>query len=327
MSNQFIGRRDAVGIGPETTPGTAVAPSAFQKQLTLTLDHKTTVAKETSALYRVEEQNNSAVTEEWATGSIDGNAGDTTQGYLLSNIFGTNTPALHAGETVVYDNTLTVNQANVVPTLTFARVNPVVSRRYALGNVSDYTLDSKIGGFVTFKAGISANVGATASDTPTYTQENLFTSKHVTVKLASTIGGLAGATALQLKSVQLKIARKLDRFTPLGVIDPAAWDTGTWTASGQLVLRYTDTTLEALALANTLQAMSIALVNTDVTIGASTHPSLTFTAPQVRLTPLTLDTNLDQVMSQTLNFTCELSQSVGYELQAVLTNLKNGYTT
>jgi hypothetical protein len=248
--------------------------------------------------------------------------------FIGNNIFGTCVPALHAGETTVYDNTFTTNQNQVgVPTLTFARVNPVVSRRYAFGNLVDYQLDAKTGGYVTFNGSVMANAGASASDTATYTSENLFTSKHVTAKYASTVSGLTGASALPLKSVQLKIARKLDRFTPLGVIDPTAWDTGTWSVSGQFVLRYTDTTLEAIALANTLEAMSISIANTDVTIGSTTHPTLTFTMPQVRFTPITLDTNLDQVMSQTINFTAELSQSATYMAQAVLTNTKNGYTT
>lgn len=329
MSNApFIGRRDAIGVGVETTAGTAVAPASFQKQLTLTLDQKTTIAKETSALYRVEGQDNSAVTEEWAQGSIDGNVSDYTHGYFLNNLFGTCVAALHAGETTVYDNTFTVNQNQEgIPTLTFARVNPVVSRRYAFGNLVDYTLDAKTGGWATFKSSVMANVGATASDTATYTSENLFTAKHVTVKYASTVSGLTGATALPLKSVQLKLARKLDRFTPLGVIDPTAWDTGEWTITGQIVLRYTDTVLEAIALANTLEAMSITLANTDVTIGSTTHPTLSFTMPQVRFAPITLDTNLNQVLSQTLSFTAELSQSATYAIQAVLTNMKNGYTS
>lgn len=329
MSNTpFIGRRDAIGVGVETTAGTAVAPASFQKQLTLTLDQKTTVAKETSALYRVENQNNSAVTEEWAQGSIEGNVSDYTHGYFLNNIFGTCTATLHSGESTVYDNTFTVNQNQVgVPTLTFARVNPVASRRYAFGNLSDYELDAKTGGWVTFKSSVMANVSATASDTATYTQENLFTSKHVTVKYASSLSGLTGATAMPLKSTQLKITRKLDRFTPLGVIDPTAWDTGTWSMTGQIVLRYTDTTLETLALANTAQAMSITIDNTDVTIGATSHPTLTFTMPQVRFTPITLDTNLDQVLSQTISFTAELSQTSSYMAQGVLTNMKNGYTS
>jgi hypothetical protein len=128
-----------------------------------------------------------------------------------------------------------------------------------------------------------------------------------------------------VKSLKLKIARKADRFTPLGAIDPAAFDAQSWGVTGELVLRYTDTTLDALGLANTRQAMSIAIANTDVTIGTAANPSLTFTAPKVRLSPIKLDDNLDQVVNQTIPFTCELDTTAGYMLQAILTNTQNGY--
>jgi hypothetical protein len=321
-----IGRRDAVGFGLETTAGTAVTPAVWERQSKLTLDQKTTVAEGKTAIYRVEDKTDSAVTEEWAEGSLEGRVSDITAGYLLKNIFGTCGAALHAGETTVYDNTFTVLQTSPCPTLTFARVNPTAgSFRYAFGNLSEYALDVKAGDWVNYTAKVSTNARASASDTPAFVTNNNFTSKHTVVKIASNVAGLPGATALQVKSLKLTIGRKVDKFTPLGQIDPAAWDNESFTVSGELVLRYTDTTMEALGIANTAQAMSIALTNTDITIGSTTHPTLTFTAPQVRFKPVTLDDNLEQVLNQTVQFSCELNTTAGYMLQAVLTNTQNSY--
>lgn len=325
MSGVFIGRRDSVGVGIEATAGTAIAPQIWVRQLKLALDPKTTVAKNTSALGRVEQQNDSAVTEEWAEGSVNGKVCDISIGYFLANIFGTNNATAHAGESVVYDNTFQVNSTNTPPSLTFGRSNPNFAGRYALGTLSDFQLDAKVGDWVQFTSTLMAKIRASASDTVAYVAEHEFTSKHVTVKIASAVSGLSAATALSLKSVQLKISRKSDRFTPLGAIDPVAFDPNAWTASGQFVLRFSDTTLEALGNANTRQAMSIAMIDTDDTIGSTSNPSLTFTAPKVRLAPITLDDNLDQPLNQTINFTCELDTVAGYEMQAVLTNTQNGY--
>jgi hypothetical protein len=324
-SGAFIGRRDSIGVGKETTSGTAVAPTSWQRHLKLALDPKTTVAQNTSAMGRVEDINDSLVTEEWYEGSINGKVTDLAHGLFLLNMFGACTPTLHAGETTVYDNTFSVLQSNTPPTLTFARVNQNASRRHAMGTQTDYELDVKTGGWVEFTSTVMTKVGTTSSDTVSFAAENEFTSKHVTVKLASTTAGLTGATALQVKSLKLKIARKADRFTPLGAIDPAAFDAQSWGVTGELVLRYTDTTLDALGLANTRQAMSIAIVNNDVTIGTAANPALTFTAPKVRLDPIKLDDNLDQVLNQTVPFTCELDTAAGYMLQAILTNTQNGY--
>lgn len=325
MSGVFPGRKDLAGVGIEVTPGTAVAPQAWQRHLKLALDPKTTVAQNNSAMGRVEDINDSAVTEQWAEGSINGKICDLTIGYFLLNIFGSVSAAAHPSETTVFDNTFTTSQSSIPPYLTFTRANPNATRRYGLGVLTDFELDIKTADWAQFTSSLVAKTGATASDTVALVAENEFTSKHTVVKLATNVAGLAAASALQLKSLKLKITRKADRFTPFGTIDPAAFDLNEWGVTGELVLRYTDTTLETLANANTRQAMSITLGNTDITIGTSSNPALAFTAPKVRLTPITLDDNLGQVLNQTIPFTCELDTTAGYMLQAILTNTQNGY--
>jgi hypothetical protein len=323
MPSPFIGRRESVGVGIEITPGSVVAPQSYQRHLALTLDQKTSVAQNKSAMGRVEDINDSLVTEEWGEGSINGKVTDLTIGYFLANMWGTPVATVHSGETIVYDNAFAVQA--LPPSLTFTRINPNITARYGLGYQSGFELNIKQNDWAQFTSTIVSKTRTTSADTAAFVTEREFTSKHVVVKIASTVGGLGAATALQLKNIKLKVARKQDRFTPLGVIDPVSYDGESFSVTGTLVLRYTDTTLEALGLANTLQAMSIALVNTDSTIGSATNPSLTFTAPQVRLSPITLDNPLDQTLSQTINFTAELSVSAGYMMNVVLTNLQNGY--
>ncbi len=325
MSNAFIGRRDAFGISAaETTQGTAQAPVTWARHMSLSLNDKTTVAEDKSALDRVEDLSDSEVTEEYAVLKMKGEVTDISSGYLLNNIFGTFSSALNGTETAVYNNTFTTNQNNSPVTHTFVRSNSAATRRYARGTLSDFEIDVKAGGFVEFTADGMANVAVPSTDIPAYVAENRFTSKHVTFKLATTVSGLTTATATNLISLMLKITRKTTPYTPLGFIDPAQFETESWGVTGKLVRRYEDTTLETTALENTIQAMSIAIVNSDVTIGTASHPSLTFTAPQVRLKPITIDTNLDKPLTETIDFTCELSLSAGYMLEAVLTDTQNG---
>lgn len=272
---------------------------------------------------RVEDINDSAVTEEWADGSLNGKITDVTIGYILANIFGSNSAALHSAETTVWDNTFTV--AATPPSLTIARKNPVRARRFALATLTDLEIDIKQNDWVQFTATFTSKSGATSSETVAYAAEHEFTSKHVVLKLAANLAGLSGATAPQIKSIKMKLSRKAERFTPLGTIDPISFDPDSWGATGTIVMRYTDGTWEDIAYANTAQAMSISIVNTDVTIGSAASPGLVFTAPKVRLSPITLDNKLDQILSQTFNFTCEIDSVAGYMLKAVLTNTQNGY--
>lgn len=326
MANSpFIGRRESVGVAIETTAGTAAAPQAWQAHLALTLDPKTSTIDNMSALGRIEQVNDSAITEEWVEGSINGKVTDTTIGYFLVNMFGQVSPALHAGETIVYDNTFTVASSTLPPTLTIARTNPVRSRRFALSTLTDLEIDVKQNDWVMFTATVAGKSGASSTESVTYLAENEFTSKHVVVKFATNLAGIAGASAAQIKSLKIKFSRKTERFTPLGLIDPTSFDPNDWTCTGTVVARYTDTALEDIAYANTAQAMSIAIVNTDVTIGSTTRPSLTITAPKVRLDPQTLDNGLDKTLSQTFNFTAQVDVVTGYIIQAILTNTKNGY--
>jgi hypothetical protein len=324
-SNPFIGRRDQVGIGIEPTPGTGVASQIWVKQTKLDLDQSTTVAQDKSAIGRLEDISDSAVTEQWAEGSLAGRVYDLVMGYLLANIFGTPAPTLHSGETTVWDNLYTLLQTAPTPTLTLTRVNPEYDRKYALGVLSDLEIDVSAGGFVTYTATLMSMVGATSTDTPTYVTVNGFTSKHVTLKYASAVSGLAAATALQPKSFKIKLSRKADRFVPLGGLNPVAFDQESFGVTGEFVTRFTETTEEAIALANTRQAFSAAIVNTDVTIGTATNPALTFTMPQVEFKPIKLSDNLDQVLTQTISFTAELSTSIGYMVQALLTCAQNGF--
>jgi hypothetical protein len=323
-STPFIGRRESVGFGIEANPGTAVAPQAWQRHLALTLDPVTTVTQNKSAMGRIEDINDSAVTEESAAGSLNGKITDISVGYLLLNMLGSCTATAHPSETTVYDNAFSVLQGTP-PSLTFVRSNPVETNRYALGYQSDFELDVKQQDWAQFTSTIVARIGATSTDTAAYATEHEFTSKHVTVKVASNVAGLTGATGLQLKSLKLKIGRKQTSFTPVGTIDPVAFDAESFGVTGSFVLRYTDTTLENIGIANTRQALSIALVNTDVTIGTATNPSLTFVLPQVELDPGKLDNNLDQVLNKTFTFTGELSVSAGNMITATLTNTQNGY--
>lgn len=326
MANQpFIGRREGVGFGIEATAGTAVAPQIWEPQTKLTLDQNTTVAKDTSGYGRVEGQVNSAVTEEWVAGTLSGNLHDLSFGYLLLAMFGSVSAALHPSETIVYDNTFSVLQTAPPPSLTFTRQNAAFTERYALGSVTDLEIAVTAGGYATYTASIQATVGATSADTPSYVTQNSFTSKHASLKYASLVSGLAGATALQAKSLKLKLARKADRFVPLGQIDPVAFDPEDFNVTGEFVTRLTETTERGIALANTLEALQIAIANSDVTVGTAAHPGVTFVLPQTRFTPIKLDDNLNQVLNQTVAFTGELSLSAGYMVQPVLTNTQNGY--
>lgn len=325
MPNHFIGRKVSVGLGLEATPGTAVAPSTWIRLLNPDFHDQPTFIENNSALGRVEDSDDQQLVKQLASGKLEGKLTDVSIGYILANIFGSWASTTHAGETIVYDATFDTSQSNTPPTLTIVKKDGVENKRYALGTLGDCEFSCVAGDWAKFSASAMAKLGVTGSDTPAFVAENEWTSKHVTVKLATNVAGLTGATAIPAVSFKLKIDRKPSDFVPLGAIDPTVFDTTSWTVTGEMVLRYDAATYHDTVFANTQQALSISLANNDVTIGSSSHPTLTFTAPKARLNTWSVNSSLDQVVDQTVGFKLNLDTTAGYMLRAVLTNTKASY--
>jgi hypothetical protein len=69
------------------------------------------------------------------------------------------------------------------------------------------------------------------------------------------------------------------------------------------------------------------MANTDVAIGATSNPTVTFNAPKARIEDWGMSNDLDKVIEQTLSFQLELDVSSAMALQAIVTNTKTNYTT
>ena len=326
MANEYIARRESVGLGIEATAGTPVAAQAWVRHLESSFQPKTTTIANESALGRVEKVNDSAVDTKWAEGTIEGKVADVSVGYLLSGVFGLPVTSDNADtDATVKDHTFDVEQTNEPVYLTVSVKNPVTDRRHSLGAVDTLTISGETGDWVKFSSELKAKSGTDATSTVAYIAENEFTSKNASLRLATNVAGLDAATPLEIKSFELNIERKTAPFFPMGSEDPSAMNSGVFEASGEFVMRYNATTLEDDWLDNTAQALRLSLVNDAVTIGAAANPSLTFTAPQARLTTFERSTDLDEIVEATVGFTCELSTTDAYALRAVLTNTQASY--
>lgn len=327
MAGEYSGRIEKIGLGIEATPGTAVAPQVGLRHLSSKFQPQTTTIKNDSAMGRVERFNESALDTKWAEGPIEFKVGDISVGYPLTGIFGLPVTTDNAdANAAVKDHTFDVIQSNTPTYLTVAVDNPTADRRHALGVVDTLSISGARGKFVQAKMEMKAKSGSSASNTIAYASpEYEFTLKHVSLKVASSVAGLSGATALEIKSFELNIERKTAPFFPAGSSDPTAFNSGDFEASGEFVVRYNATTHEDNFLSNLAQAMRLSITNTDATIGTAANPGLVFTAPQTRLTTFDRSDDLGEIVDATVGFTCELSASDGYLIRAVLTNTQAAY--
>lgn len=325
---EFLGRRVSVGVGVETERGTAVAPAYWYRHLSLDFGRKTKSIQNESAMGRVEKINDSAIVSQWAEGKLEGKVTDIGVGYLLANIFGNVVSATKAGDTGVSEHKFSITQTQTPPTLTIARKDPNSDRRHALGTLGDFELTCEAGDWVKVNATILAKMGKDATNTVSFIEENEFTSRNIVVKMATDEAGLDTATPIAAKSIKLKIDRKAETYESFtGSLDISNIYTGAYELTGEMVLIYDSQDFENKYYSNTAQALSVKIENSQVTIGSSSHPSLEFKAPQVRVSEWSTSNDLDKVVEQTLSFSMELSTTAGKALEAILTNTKTGYTS
>lgn len=309
--DQYIGRREAVGLGIEGTPGTSVAPQIWMRWLDNDLQVKTDVQENESALGVVDRVNDSDITSKWVEGKIGGNISSRAVGYLLLGMWGNVSTGSATGG--IYPHTFSVKQSSIPTTLTIAKSSPLASARHSYGTLSSFELDAQPGKYVTVSSAVKARIGATSTETVALSTEATFTSRHISVYTADTVANLASATKIKAASFKLNVERKVDAFMPLGEnssVPAVEFDAGTFEAKGELVVRLTDTQYETDFLANTIRAMKIALVN-----GTK---SLEFTAAKVRFRELEKSTDRDSVVTATLSFFCEFDETTNASITPVL---------
>lgn len=314
-ADQYIGRRESIGLGIEATPGTAVAPQTWMRWLDQSIQNKINVIENESALGVVDRVNDSAITAKWAEGTIGGKVTVDSVGFLLLGVFGTvSTGVISAG---IYPHTFSVNQSGIPKTLTLARTSPLVSNRHAYAVVDSLEITAETGGWVQVSSAIKARVGASSTETVAFTTEEEFTSKHIILKTAADVASLGAAAAVSASSLKLSIERPSEPFNPLGTDDQPQFDRGAFEAKGEFVVRLTDTQLETDYLANTKKALSITMTN-----GTK---SLAFTASKVRYRELEQSRDKDSVVTATVQFYCEFDTATSKSIEAVLKNTRATY--
>lgn len=321
----YIGRTVAVGIGKETTRGTAVAPAFWVRHLSLDFKKRGEAVQNESALGRREKFSDSEIVREFAEGNLEGKVNHKSFGLILLGAFGTVASAAN-GAGGAYDHTFTVNQSNTPQSLTLAKVDGVTSRRHALAMIRSLEINIEAGEYVKFTADIVAKKGTTGStETVAYVEEYEFTSKDAFVKFADTVGTVAAATPSKIKSGRITLDLGVEPYYEVGSTDPAEIHAGAMEITGEIVARHSDASYEDMYYANTKKAMQFGFTNTAVTVATGINPSLVFTLPQVSVTDFDTSNDLDAIVEQTLGITGQINLTEGYAVRAVLTNNQASY--
>ncbi len=324
MSAKFIGRQIQVGIGKESARGTVVEPTFWLQNMNVDVEDKFEGVADENTLAVIEDAQDFKVTKKFAEGEVGGKVTDKSIGLLLLSALGGLSTAA-GSESSTYVHTFSVQQDAQHDSLTVEVKNPNEQKAHGNGVVNKLGIKASLGKMVEITVGFLAKLGVASTSTPSYTSENSFIAKDVSVKFAANIAGLGAASAVAIKDVEINIEKNVESDDVLGNVEPADFLNKQLSVSGSVELVYDATTYKALALAGTSRAMRITIENADAIIGTTLHPKLVIDLAKVKFTEWARTSDQNEIIKQTLNFKAFYSLSDTSMISVALTNAQATY--
>ena len=325
-----IGKLFQIGIAKETSRGTPIATASYWPAFTdASPEEKVENAVDSQSYGVIEDSASQTRVKNWMEGSINAPVTDQSFVLLLLSLLGTDTPALHAGETTVYDHVLTVAQNSQHQSLTVFVHDPIANQDYShtLGVVHKMDIDFALKDFVKYAASIMSQQGSQKSAfSPSQSAENRFVPQYLTFKTAANLAGLAAATPIAIKSLKLTIDDTVESQDVLGNVAPADFLNKEFKIEGTLeAIWQNESDFKTNTLANTPQAMRLDLINSAVTLGSAAHPEIKIDLAKVYFTEFSRPIKVKDIVYQTLKFKAAYSISDAQMVKNTCTNTVAAY--
>jgi hypothetical protein len=301
--SKAIGRLVQVGIAKESVRGTSPGSATFYiPWAELDVDEKKRFALDEQTRGVIEDSVGQSIVSEWAEGTIKAPIGDKHFPLLLYGLFGT----LSSGSVVdsAYIHTISVAQSAQHQSLSIYLDDPAGGQDYthALAMITQIEIAYERDQFITYTANFMAKKGATATLSPSSTAENRFLPQHLTFKVATTQSGLTAASAIALKSANIKITQNVEADDVLGSVAPADFLNKQFSIEGTIeAIFQNESDFKTIFNAGSVRALRFDLTN-PVLIGSSSTPYLILDLHSVVFTEMTKPYRLNDVVMQTLSF-------------------------
>ena len=324
--SKAIGRLVQVGIAKESTRGTSPGAATFYIPWgELDIDEKKRFALDEQTRGVIEDSVGQSVVSEWAEGTIKAPIGDKHIGLLLYGLFGT----LSSGSVIdsAYIHTLSIGQSAQHQSLSVYLDDPAGGQDYshALAIITQMEIAYERDQFITYTANFMAKKGATATLTPASTAENRFLPQHLTFKVAATQAGLTAASAIALKSANIKISQNVEADDVLGSAAPADFLNKQFTIEGTVeAIFQNEGDFKTAFNAGTVKALRFDLTSTTL-IGTSSTPYLILDLHSVIFTEMTKPYRLNDVVMQTLSFKAHYNTTDAKMVTLTLRNATASY--
>jgi hypothetical protein len=314
-----------IGIGIESTPGTAVAASAFPKWTDLNFQAVSEKANFTSQRGVRNHSSNSMIRRRYSQGAIGLVPNVSIAPYLFYLTLGSLASATASGESAVYEHTCTVQNANAsMKTATvLLEQGGEVTERFANCVVNQLSLDVS-DSYAKVTVDLLGGFPDTGSVTESYAQETEFAYHQMFVKFGTSLSNAASQTATPLKALTLSINNNVlvDEAFLSGANTPAAWLAGRLEITGSYTLHFSGTTELDKYKANTKNAALISFQG--ASIGSAETEEILLKLGRIILSSPPKEYNLDGLVVLKQSFTVEYD-ATDKEIQAIITNTTASY--
>jgi len=323
--SEILKRKFNIGIGKESARGTKVAPAIWLKPTSEDFNDQAEVIATERSMGIIEDSDDQVVVKKFASGVIAGELFDKSFGYLLLGALGAVSSA-ESADSGVYNHTFTVLQSAQHPTLTLEiKRGDIEQKAYPNAVIENLKISAGVNQYVMFEADIRAKTGETASNTPSYVVENYFLAKDISVKLADDYDDLGSASAIDVKSVDIEIAKNIEDDDVLGTDGPSDFLNKQMVIEGTMVLNFATVYEKNYMLDSATKAMRVEMNNTAVTIGATSHPKLVIDLAKVKFSEAPITGGNNDIAQIEVKFKGFYSSAEAFSIKAILTNLQASY--
>jgi len=297
----WVGRRQSVGIGLETTRGVGVSPAYWLNALSFSFSDKPVRARSEASFGGIWGGDQSPVVFTPAEGEFDVELGDQSFGAILVALLGSISSASNGDDS--YTHTYTLQNDNQHDSLSITTIDPIGNFIYELAMINSLELtiepDSLIHYTVNF---ISKGSTDTAGQSASFGAERKFVGRMLQFKLASLTSGLAAASKINLKSLTLRFEKNAEANQTLSTIQPEDVVNKLFSISGEITLDYSDRTYLNLVKEGTYQAVRVNLTHTD-DAGSGNPYAFNIDLSKCDFEDFDPDFSLDEIVTQTVSFT------------------------
>jgi hypothetical protein len=325
LTSPYTGRRAAVGIGKESSRGSTGASAEYWiPHAALSYLEKVNKIRDDSGFGVIETPKGSDVIKRWTEGDIEFNIRDLSVGLIFLALLGTeafeaDTPASGVGR-----HTFTVATSNQHQSLTIFKKNPVETLASANAVIKSLSLRAVLDQYVRITAGFIGKVFQNDTETVAYVSENKFRPQDLVIKLASNTSGLAATSAIStIRSLTLNVEKNVEDYQGLSSVDPVDFVNKDFQVTGSFEIAFENNTYKGYSLLNTLEAMSIKLLNAGAISSGTTNPSLEIILDEVDFDNFDMDESNENVAVLTANFTAHYNDTNSQMIKAILENSKN----